>query len=181
MKGRCRKFKFDSHDVVGHTATPLIPSARYRRSPRRLLFVWIRHASGKDQKSAKAVAIPCREWEIILRTSLKILEILGEADGGYVFSFVNEKQTKKEQRRNNMTDKAQNIINGIREIDRRRRILARLNDPKHRDRLLESLNKSTLDEGAAPRGNGQMTILDDINSLEKEHDHFMDSLRARGA
>jgi len=131
MKGRCRKYKFDSHDVVGHTATPLIPSARYRRSPRHLLFVWIRHASGKNQKSTKAVAIPYREWEIIPRTSLEILEILGEADGGYFFNFVNKKQTKKEERRNNMTDKAQNSMNRFREIDRRRRILARLNDPKH--------------------------------------------------
>jgi hypothetical protein len=33
-----------------------------------------------------------------------------------------------------------------------RRILALLNDPKRRTRVLDSFNKSTLDEGAGPVG-----------------------------
>jgi len=38
------------------------------------------------------------------------------------------------------------------------------------DYPLDSLNKSTLDDGAAPLGNGEMTILKDMESLDQEHD-----------
>jgi hypothetical protein len=53
-----------------------------------------------------------------------------------------------------------------------------LNNPRHRERLLESFNKSTLDDGAAPIGDGEMTILRDMESLDQEHEQYMDSLRA---
>jgi hypothetical protein len=75
-----------------------------------------------------------------------------------------------------MTAKAQNIINRIRQKDRSRRNLARLTDPGYRNRLLESLNRDTMD-AAAPVGNGQMTILKDIESLGQEHDQYMENLR----
>lgn len=50
-----------------------------------------------------------------------------------------------------------------------RRILALLKDPKHRNRLLDSLNKSTLDEGAAPIGKGdqEMKVLKEMNELQE--------------
>ena len=59
-------------------------------------------------------------------------------------------------------------------------ILALLNDPRHRNRLLDSLNKSTLDEGAAPLGKGEMTILKDMESLDNEHDQYMQELKSGG-
>jgi hypothetical protein len=61
-----------------------------------------------------------------------------------------------------------------------RRILALLNDPRQRNRLMDSLNKSTLDEGAAPVGKGEMTILEDMDSLDQEHDQYMQSLKSGG-
>jgi hypothetical protein len=59
-----------------------------------------------------------------------------------------------------------------------KRILALLNDAKHRNRLLDAFNKSTLDEGAAPIGNGEMTILKDMESLDQEHDQHMQDLKS---
>ena len=61
-----------------------------------------------------------------------------------------------------------------------KRILALLNDPKHRNRLLESVNKSTLNEGNAPVGNGEMTILKDMASFDQEHDQHMQDLKSGG-
>lgn len=51
-----------------------------------------------------------------------------------------------------------------------KRILALLNDPRHRKRLTETLKQSTLDDGAAPLWNGEMTILKDMESLDQEHE-----------
>lgn len=48
------------------------------------------------------------------------------------------------------------------------------------NRLLDSLNKSTLDEGAAPLGDGEMTLLKDIESLEQEHDQYMREPKSGG-
>ena len=52
--------------------------------------------------------------------------------------------------------------------DKARRILALLRDRKNRNRVLESLNKSTLDEGAAPiAGKDQeMKVLKEMNELQ---------------
>ena len=61
-----------------------------------------------------------------------------------------------------------------------KRILALLNDPKHRRRLLESLNKSTIDDGNPPVGNGEMTILKGMESLDQEHDQYMQDLKSGG-
>jgi hypothetical protein len=61
-----------------------------------------------------------------------------------------------------------------------KRILALLNDPKHRNRLLDSLNKSTLDDGAAPLGKGEMTILKDMESLDQQHDQYLQDLKSGG-
>jgi hypothetical protein len=58
-----------------------------------------------------------------------------------------------------------------------KRILARLNNPKHRNHMLDSLNKSTLDDGAAPVGNGEMTILKDMESLDQQHEQHMQDLK----
>ena len=41
------------------------------------------------------------------------------------------------------------------------RILALLNDPRQQKRLLEALNRDTMD-AAVPVGNGEMTILKDM-------------------
>ena len=61
-----------------------------------------------------------------------------------------------------------------------KRILALLNDPRHRKRLTDTLNMSTLDEGAAPLGNGEMTILKDMESLDREHDQYIQDLKGGG-
>jgi hypothetical protein len=60
-----------------------------------------------------------------------------------------------------------------------KRILALLKDPKQKKRLLESLNRDTMD-AAAPLGKGEMTILKDIESLDQEHDQYMQELKSGG-
>lgn len=60
------------------------------------------------------------------------------------------------------------------------RILALLNDPRHRKQLTDTLNKSTLDDGAASLGNGEMTILKDMECLDQEHDQYMQDLKGEG-
>jgi hypothetical protein len=60
-----------------------------------------------------------------------------------------------------------------------RRILALLNDPRQKNRLLESLNRDTMD-AAAPLGKGEMTILKDMESLDQEHDQHMQDLKSGG-
>jgi hypothetical protein len=59
-----------------------------------------------------------------------------------------------------------------------KRILAKLNDPRHRNRLLESLNKDTVDEGLpVSGGNQEMTVLKEMNAFEDQHEKFMESLK----
>jgi hypothetical protein len=58
-----------------------------------------------------------------------------------------------------------------------RKILQFLKDPKHRNHMLDSLNRSTLDDGAAPVGNGEMTILKDMESLDQEHEQHIQDLK----
>lgn len=59
-------------------------------------------------------------------------------------------------------------MNTMKEKERRRR-LARLTNPRHRDRLLDSLNRSTLHEGAARVGGGdkEFKILTETNELQE--------------
>ncbi len=59
-----------------------------------------------------------------------------------------------------------------------KRILALLNDPRQRQRLIDELNKQHAPEGYPVSGNGQeMTILKDMNEFDDSHDAFMDSLK----
>ena len=58
-----------------------------------------------------------------------------------------------------------------------KRILALLNDRRNRDRVLDALNKGTLDEGASPVGNSDMKDLEEMNQLEDEHDRYMQDLK----
>lgn len=44
--------------------------------------------------------------------------------------------------------------------------------------LLGTLTKSTRDDGAAPTGNGEMTIFKDMESLDQEHDQYMQDLKS---
>jgi hypothetical protein len=50
-----------------------------------------------------------------------------------------------------------------------KRILAKLNDRSFRDKLLESFNRATLDEGAEPvKGNDQeLQVLKEMNELQQ--------------
>ena len=48
------------------------------------------------------------------------------------------------------------------------------------DYPLDSLNKSTLDDGAAPLGNGEMTILKDMECLDQELVQYMQDLKSGG-
>ncbi len=60
-----------------------------------------------------------------------------------------------------------------------KRILALLNDPRQRQRLIDELNKQHAPEGA-PVSNHEMTILKDMNEMDEAHDRFMDSLKGVG-
>ena len=56
-----------------------------------------------------------------------------------------------------------------------KRILALLNDPKHRARLLEALDQSTLDEGgnSVSKGDQEMKVLKEMNELQDfENDNW---------
>jgi hypothetical protein len=61
-----------------------------------------------------------------------------------------------------------------------KRILALLNNPRHRKQLTDTLNKGTLDDGAAPLGDGEMSILKDMECLDQEHDQYMQDLKGGG-
>jgi hypothetical protein len=60
-----------------------------------------------------------------------------------------------------------------------RKILALLNDPRHRSRLLDSLNKSTLDDVGPVGGDQSMAVLNDMNEVEVDHEEFLKSLLPR--
>jgi hypothetical protein len=62
-----------------------------------------------------------------------------------------------------------------------KRILVLLNDPKHRNHMMNSLNNNTLDNGAAPLGNGEMILLKDMEEAQdQEHDQHMQDLKGGG-
>jgi hypothetical protein len=61
-----------------------------------------------------------------------------------------------------------------------KRILELLNNPRHRNHMMGSLNKSALDDGAAPVGKGEMTILKDMGSLDQEHGQHIQDLKGGG-
>jgi len=60
-----------------------------------------------------------------------------------------------------------------------KRILALLDDQKCGNPLVESLNGDTLNDGAAPVGKSEMTILRGMESLDQEHDQYMRDLKSR--
>jgi len=48
----------------------------------------------------------------------------------------------------------------------------------HRNYLQAALSHGTLDDGTAPLGNGEMTILKDMECLDQEHDQYMQDLKS---
>lgn len=60
-----------------------------------------------------------------------------------------------------------------------RRILALLNDPRRRTRVLDSFNKSTLDDVGPLGGDQSIAVLKDMNDLDSGHDEFVRSLAPR--
>jgi hypothetical protein len=67
-----------------------------------------------------------------------------------------------------MTEKAQNILNQMREKERRRRVLARLQDSRHRSSTIDSINQMDQDESAQVGGGDQeLKVLKDMNELQQ--------------
>ncbi len=60
------------------------------------------------------------------------------------------------------TEKAQKVLA---KLNRRNRNVSRLSDSKLRDRVLEELNRSTLDDVGPLGGDQGMKVLDEMNSL----------------
>jgi hypothetical protein len=58
-----------------------------------------------------------------------------------------------------------------------KRILVLLNDPRQKDRLTDAINRDTMD-AAAPVGNGEMSILKDLESPDQEHGQHMENLKS---
>ena len=58
-----------------------------------------------------------------------------------------------------------------------KRILALLNDPKHRARLMGDVNRADQDEPAKVGGDQEMKVLTELNAFEDDHERFMDSLK----
>jgi|APIni6443716594_1056825.scaffolds.fasta_scaffold2100006_2 hypothetical protein len=58
-----------------------------------------------------------------------------------------------------------------------KRILAKLNDPRHKKRLMGEVNLLDQDATAKVGGDQEMTILREMNCLEDEHDAYMQSLK----
>jgi hypothetical protein len=67
-----------------------------------------------------------------------------------------------------MTEKAQNIMNRMREKDRKRRILARLQDPQQRSSTMDSINRLDQDETSrVGSGDQEMKVLREMNELQQ--------------
>lgn len=73
-----------------------------------------------------------------------------------------------------MTEKAQNILTQMKERDRRRRVLARSNDPQRRSSTMESMNRMDQDETSRVGSNDQeMKVLREMNELQQfENDNW---------
>ena len=61
-----------------------------------------------------------------------------------------------------------------------RRILALMNDPRNRERMLQSINHENIDQ-VGPIGGQEhgMEILSEMNSLADDYDQFINSLQPR--
>ncbi len=66
-----------------------------------------------------------------------------------------------------MTEKAKHILDRMRETERRRRVLTRLNDPQIRAATLEQVNRVDQDPPAQVAKDHEMKVLNDINMLEE--------------
>jgi hypothetical protein len=67
-----------------------------------------------------------------------------------------------------MTEEAREILNQMRERGRRRRILARLKDPRQRSTTMESINRMDQDETPQVGGGDQeMKVLSEMNELQE--------------
>lgn len=60
--------------------------------------------------------------------------------------------------------------------DKAKKILALIQDPKRRAKVMDDFNNENPPSGPATSQQG-MTILKDINQFEDDHDKFMDSLK----
>jgi hypothetical protein len=62
-----------------------------------------------------------------------------------------------------------------------KRIMAKLYDPKLRERALDQMHKKTVDD-VAPVGGGTdgPSIVQDINKFEDDHARYMESLKGVG-
>lgn len=65
---------------------------------------------------------------------------------------------------------------GANVTDKARRILALIQDPKRRAKVMDELNDANPPSGPSTSQQG-MTILKDINEFEDDHERFMDSLK----
>jgi hypothetical protein len=61
-------------------------------------------------------------------------------------------------------------------IDKARRILALLHDPKRRAKVMDDFNDANPPSGPSTSQQG-MSILKDINEFEDDHERYMDLLR----
>ena len=55
--------------------------------------------------------------------------------------------------------------------------MALLNDPRHKNRLVGDMNLMDLDMPARVGGDKEMKVLTEMNSLENDHERFMNSLK----
>jgi hypothetical protein len=66
-----------------------------------------------------------------------------------------------------MTEKAEEILKNMRKKGRKRRILARLQDPRDRSSTLDSINRMDQDESSQVGGGDQeMKVLKEMNELQ---------------
>jgi hypothetical protein len=61
-------------------------------------------------------------------------------------------------------------------IAKSRRMLALLDDPRQKNRFLEALSKDTM-EAAASLGSGEIAILKGMESLDPEHEQYLQDLK----
>jgi hypothetical protein len=93
----------------------------------------------------------------------------GNCEGFLAFLFFSRGESRNEESlMKEMTQKAQNILNQMREKGRKRRVLGRLNDPLRRLSTMDSINRMDQDESSRVGGGDQeMKVLKDIYELQE--------------
>jgi hypothetical protein len=71
-----------------------------------------------------------------------------------------------------MTEKAKKILEGM-----RKRYQLRMSNPSARERVLNDFNHNNLDDVGPVAGKQQMKVLEDMNSLDREFEEHIQSLR----